>query len=74
MAHIESVHLKVRRYKCVTCTFSSYKKHDMQRHLIKHKEHVGTLVAKKPSTTLAEMEMALEELSYNPYNGKSKFY
>ena len=67
MGHIESVHLKVRRYKCDSCSFTSYKKHDMKRHVIKNDRHVASYVPRQPSISLQEMEQYLVDIESGYY-------
>ena len=61
-AHVESVHLKVRRYRCDSCTYSSYKKHDMQKHFVRNTAHKGSLRQPRKTRSLEEIELAVAEL------------
>ena len=59
-AHVECVHLKIRKYKCETCGLACYKKHDLKRHLMR-RGHVGSLQDQTVGQT-AEIDTAVKLL------------
>ena len=68
-AHLECVHLKIKRYKCNTCGYESYKKDNIKKHMTKKQCHVGSFdTINNTFYTLAEVEKAVEDKFFHMFS------